>query len=978
MSIELTTFKKVLPANSIISDNSNNVTALDHQSPFTFYDFLKYSKEVITPQNYNESYQIYLQLWYKKQGLIDGDVQSNIKARYIELLQDISLKYTTVEEKRFLSNIDLNNPTEAAIIIPFYSRKIFEICQFYTQKREKITYQVEKNKIKGNQSSVKIAVFEELTDYVFQNDEPVNFEIVNTPLSAIIQNLDIETVELFDLYNDYFDLDPTISATDYDVKNFERKEYFTSNVNDINADLFINFDKALKQEIFSGVVFLSELGKNFSINYDFTSVNLDCKLSDSFYQYITSSIDSSTRIVNLRKKLIEKYIGTDFYYLSTGSTITNVGSGKLFTATNPTGNLLNRHFPSTATIEEKSELKDIRTIGGFFTPDKQGILYFSYPEKKYKIDYSKLEPDKIYIFPDPNMYGNTTGLTRNIYDLPLIQIIDYNTSVNNSSMYYAEGDVRITPYTQSFYGYYSLGQIHNSKQIGLSGTTTNFSSLYNKGIITDWKSDIYGNQYGIFKHSPPKLYKSVNSDIRPKCIVIDGHLLYDDDEYYNFDYSATGTIGTNTIRTGLTAQSFLSSTYSPSFTAENTLYFREIYPYEECPDPSKTCLFVDGGSLTFNNGELLPETYSTDSTTWPGSIYDTTYFYNELYDAGIGSISPSFNHAISGNPALSGNLTLAYQTSSDSYLLLDCYTFLGNTCKLTNDYNYRYNSGVYVDDVIETSLTEFSTITSEAVNYTQANYQSLTGKAFVRNISNSIVYPLSAALSAILIKYSAAVQNDVNTEIKHLYIHDNTIFIESSNYLIIDKLLFDEIFQAPNTANNVIALSGLSFAAPFIHETLGYSIIVTMSGYNTQSNLVTYYPIIYKYTFATNSVKKIYPLNTTALSEITSHYSSSLNVKLTHISVPNLTYNSRNKKYGLTWVGYDQNHMSYIYQSIFDYKNDAIDINCANVYKLSDWTKTLTHNMRDSQSLTMYNLVSTSPINSNFKISSSDGTIIIV
>ena len=974
MPIDSVTFRKISLPNSITNEDVNNAYALDNRSPFTFYDFLKFSKEVITPLEYNTTYQNYLQKWYELKNNTPEEVINNIKERYIELLKDISLNYTSAEEKRFLSNIDYSNPSDVAIIIPFYSRKLAEICEFYREKRDKLTFQVEKNKIKGNNTSIKGAIFEEIVDYVFQNDQPVNFEISQTPLSSIASNLSIETEELYDFYNNYFDIDPNNDYSDYNVQTKERQDYFTSNVNDIDVDLFIDFNAALKKAIFGNLVFLTELGNNFSINYNFDKVDLNCKPGDKLFQYITANRADADRLLKLKKQLIEKYIGTDFYYLSTGSTTNEPAYGKLFTAANPSGNLLNRHFPSTATVPELSELESIRQFGLFFAPDKTGLLYFSYPDKKYIIDYSKLESNKVYIFPDPKLYGNTTGLTRSVYDYPLIQIIDYTSSVNNQSMYYADGDIKITPYTQSFYSYFSVGQINNSFQTGASGLNVAFNSLYNKGIITDWKSDIYGNQFGVFKQKIRKNYTEIASTA-PRCIVIDGWRLYDDIEGYNFNYALTGAYGTGTYRTGLTAT-------SPSLTATDyayTLHFRELYPYEQCPDENITCLFLDGGSLTFKDGSLLPETYSTDSTNWPGNTNNTVYFYNSLYDGGIGSMNP-FTHAVSGNSALSGNFTYTYVTSSDSYLLLDCDTFDGNNCALVNDYNYTYKKSAYVDTILDSSKTLFSSVTSEQDDMSLYEYADLNGQAFVRNIGTTEVLHISAALSNIFSKYSDAVQDELTTSIKTLQVHNNIIFIETSNYIVIDKLVYKELeFISPNTSNTVLNISvSAPYTPPFIFENQNYCFVAQLTSYRSNNNDVTYYPTIYKYNYTDTTLEKIYPLNTTSLATLTGLFASELTAKINSISKPTLSYNSRNDKFNLAFIGNDPNKMSYIYSIIFNYKGNIITIDSVVVYNVADTATAITYNMYDANSFTYYGLVSTTPLGSNpISINQSEGTITI-
>ncbi len=494
-------FSKITPINSIINPDTEEKDYLDKMAPFSFFDFLKHINVNLSPLQTNDLYVDYIKQWNIVKNNTKEESDNVIQERYLSLLKDITLKYSTLDEKRFLSNIDFNDPYDLDIVIPFYSKKIREVCDFYSQKREKLKFKIEKNKIKGIPLSLEKAVFETITDVVFSDTLEVGSyqKLVNE--EDLLKDLSIEVEELYDLYTNYLDNHPDETYETYDVKTELRQKLFSSNLNSIDANIFINFDQAVTNQLFENVrVFLSELGRIFTINYDLNSVNLNCKPDEKLYDLVSNNKPKAERLVNLRKDLIKKYIGCDFYYITTGDTTTDVVSSLLFKAENPSGNLLNRHFPTTATIEEESDLQSCRRIGLFFTPEKNSILYYSVPDKNYKIDQSKLEPNKLYIFPDPDRYGNTIGLTRKFdSEYPLIHICDYSRSVKNESTFYAEGDINSNPFSQDFYGYFSRSQLHNNLNTNEEGLKNNFSQLYDQGILVKWDTDIYGNQYGLFK-----------------------------------------------------------------------------------------------------------------------------------------------------------------------------------------------------------------------------------------------------------------------------------------------------------------------------------------------------------------------------------------------------------------------------------------------------------------------------------------------
>lgn len=499
-------FSKILPLNSIVNPNTVSSEYLDSQSPFSFFDYIKYINSHLSPIQANDLYIEYIKQWGAIKKSTNLQINQSIQDRYIEFAKDVLLKYSTLEEKRFLSNVDFNDELDMDIIIPFLSKKLREICDFYSDKREKLKNKPQKIKNKGTGNSLEQTIYETITDVIFFDVLEVGTQQKIIDETLLLSDLKIEIEELYDLYTNYLDNDPVESYETYDVKTDLRKLLYSSNINDINANIFINFEQSIVDEIMKNVrTFLTEFGRVFTVNYNLASVDLNCKPDDKLYDLISANKTKAERIVSLKNKLIKKYIGSDFYYITTGSTITDVTSSILFKADNPSGNLLNRHFPTTASVEEESDLQSCRRIGLFFTPEKNSILYYSVPEKKYKIDSSKLEPNKLYIFPDPAIYGNTSGLTRKFdYEYPLIHIAEYTKSVKNKSTGNTEGDINSNPYTQDYYPYFSRNQLSNNFNLGNDGFLTNFSNIYNNGVITKWTTDIYGNQYALFKQKSRK------------------------------------------------------------------------------------------------------------------------------------------------------------------------------------------------------------------------------------------------------------------------------------------------------------------------------------------------------------------------------------------------------------------------------------------------------------------------------------------
>lgn len=877
-------FTEILPINSIINPDTQSKDYLDLYNPFSFFDFIKYLKSDLSPLQINNLYVEYLRLWGEYKNNTKIQINQTIQERYLELIKEITIKYTTLEEKRFLTNIDYLNELELDIILPFYSKKIVEICNIYSEKREKLKFKLEKNKKKGTFSSVKESIYETITDVLISDElEVTNYQkLVNQ--QNLLNDLNIEIEELYDIYTSYLNNNPANTSEDYEVKTELRKQLYSSNINDIDANIFINIDKAISKQIFDKVyVFLNEIGKNFAINYDINQVNLNCKPDDRLFNLVNENKATATRLVDLRYKLIKKYIGTDFYYIQTGSTITDVTSAILFKADNPSGNLLNRHFPTSATIEEESDLQSFRRIGLFFTPEKNSILYFSVPEKKIKIDQSKLEPNKLYIFPDPNLYGNTIGLNKNFnQEYPLIHISNYNKSVHNYSYGYAQGDINNNPYTQDFYPYFSQNQLKDSFYFGKDGFISNFSNLYDKGIITKWVTDIYGNQFGLFKN-------------KTKKNLIDNTSIIESSYYVYEDYSG-GPI------------TFSDLTKLPEVVPASNIEW--VKPNIWSSDYYYNKL-IEAGVGSISNGMMergIKNTFNIPEFTYDYVLSSIKY---QEFDAGQLSAYESYDkHNFEDNTKFIINQTL---TGSQT-ILLDAI----QDDNLTSHQIRKSYGTIYIRDVITGNITELSSKLDALFNNKYLNIkEELHNNVIDFNINQNFLW----------------IQTKNHIIFEKLVYQDNSYIYSGlgENYI-----KYQEDYKFTINASN-----------PFIFEDRDYSLIVLLSGHNLNSNNYAVIPFIYKIDYNTCNVSLVYPHEITpdVIVKFTNNKLKN-NTKLRRINKPIITYNSRNDKYAIVASVEDQNEFSYLYKVLFNYDNAVSDIVC-NLYNVSGQVKSETINLFD-------------------------------
>ena len=473
-----TRYSSVIVYNSITNDLNDE--KFDINQSFTFLEYLNYTKSLDKKLVDFTDYKKYLEIWNSVTSQSYTDYNSQVREQFINFLKTITLNYTNSEEKRFLSNINFNNSADLEIAAPFYTAKIKQILLYFAEKRDtyKIDLELSKNKgtIQGIQSYLKTYILET----IFGNDNPT-FSNLTTPLSTLGTQIQIEVEEGYDNFNDYFDLDPFKAPSFYNAQD-QRSEYFSSNTNVTDKNIFLNYDQAIIDLINSEQVVSSAL-QTLVFNIDTPDLNL--LQSYDFIDYTTRTRDNIKLVLNA--ELIRKFTGTDFYYLSTNS-VGEVLSGSLFTATSPYSNLLNIYSPSTITVASTATVYD-RDVGLFFKPSFRNIIQLQTPFTHYFKD--KLKNDYIYIFPDPDSYGNVTGVSKVDHETPLNFNLQGDKIQKNISSNNALGNTQVTDGDFTFESYQSQEQKKQGDNI--------ISTLYNAGVISQYISDVYGNAIVGFK-----------------------------------------------------------------------------------------------------------------------------------------------------------------------------------------------------------------------------------------------------------------------------------------------------------------------------------------------------------------------------------------------------------------------------------------------------------------------------------------------
>ena len=470
----------------IFSIINGDTFAKDRDRVFTYIEFVKMFGFDNDPNIFINYYKEYVTRWAEiKHQEINVSDEEFVFSKLVEILKSITLDYSSYEEQDFISHINLNNKAHLKALSSLYSRKIREITEFYRKKRNESSLVVNRNSLKGSTKSIQEIIYEKVFDFIFSNKNIV-------PSYKNIKRDLLVTVEQYvDTYSEYFDIPRTYEFTDE-----TRREMLTANINQVDYRVYLEIELVVSEILFSGNVMLEEIPLIAQLGIDLSQscVGDMLALKNSLMANTTINQVDLNEQVALKRKLYEKYLGCDLWYLYVDLQ-GNVTMDVLCKAKNPTGNLLNCGSPDTATIPSGQE-ELLSHIGLFFKPDKTSILKINAKDYTWSIDTDNLIEDTVYIFPDPNSYGDIGNNKDNNY--PLIMEYRTNYDIRNLSSGTSTDDPLMFITDQGWRSYYSK-QDDDFKNIKNVDWEYSFTYLSNKGFLSQYQKDIWGNEWGLLK-----------------------------------------------------------------------------------------------------------------------------------------------------------------------------------------------------------------------------------------------------------------------------------------------------------------------------------------------------------------------------------------------------------------------------------------------------------------------------------------------
>lgn len=671
------------------SDDSTLSATKD--KPLTYVQWLQYETSFDRVSAF-EQYTQYLAEWYrsKKTSAEETDVDY-IKNIYTELLKQITLEYTTPNERRFLENIDYENKDDLDIALPFFAKKLKQIAIYYANQREEIKFSSVRANLKGSDFGINQVVYKQVAE-IIKYDPDVQSQLADMSLTEedILTNLRVEVQELYDTEQNYYNIPYESNGEDYTAPGSNRFNYFNMSLIPDRTKMFLSdtFNQSVIELIeqvpvllFSGIESITQSdskelrdieNRSYAITDIITGTELDRLGDENFSNYL----DTGKLNIEYEQLAFQKYCGTDYYYLSTGDTLTNTVSGKLFTADNPHKEILNKFYPTILTTPGENLYKQ-EYIGGFFTSSDVGILTYTTLDFEYR--FKPKTTESVYYFPDP-----ATGATGFFgADRPYDSIIIYYENINwqksSITSNYNFGLqkqyrnlTRFTPYQSQSdtvmshtgvsrvddeFDFWTASEPSVWKNQDIYPLESDYSQpiehrykelLGGDKIIYKWKTDIYGNEYAFVKDNiQPVDHTPINTNTtlyETEWITISDESTKPKSRHVNNRIQKPHKKYTLTEQTGLSGRLFIrNNTYTGIQTITDPL-FKHVYEKYNVP-----------GTIDYRSEKVTLNDITKEITTDLidiDLIFDTLIletrnyivFEKIIYDYNTGKISSGHNN----------------------------------------------------------------------------------------------------------------------------------------------------------------------------------------------------------------------------------------------------------------------------------------------------------------------------------------------
>ena len=755
--------------------------ARDKDEPYTFREWSDASGiSNASDPGYKDLYNKYLSAWSSIKSQPTSDSQENTQELFKSFLKQLPIE-GTADELRYINNIDFNDKNEVETAISFFSKYLKTTTNKISTNREKVKFKTIKNSIRGSYEGVSLLLRDYIIDLLKDDEVITNQMITPGDREKVIRELAISVQELYD----------EDGATENNLSKSSR----VSIANDVNQQ--IEYDPYMFiDDTIATQNLLAKYGNALATTASTIQTNSQQEIALNFQPELStvSSLPQSEFVsydkqdLNLQnlKKLVQLSNGTMTKYLSSNESGEYI-TGDLF---NGTSNISRYGRTNTEIVfQETNRPVSKQQLGGFYVPSKIGMIdYYSFSAKPIILD-QYIQPDKLYTYTALDNYGSTK------IDLPVDYIEDFTYLKNNTIESGTPGEIsnRVNNLPK-FNNYQSTEQSNLFSTTGVSRYDDSYdfwsgdvdsiwanhdvfennvpnileidsrqeSMASNAGHIYEWKSDSYGNEYGLLKKI--KKYETLTlENFNPpapvqRCGIMDGDDFIDSYAQRervsllspgstqnraapSWEAVTNGTLNSNARFTNTT--NFTSDPYSR--VADGRTFFDAECDFDEPEQESLVidvpkarpgttfCNFYDG--LTFRTLLGMYVEFSTNVGTWTSSgnppadkIWDCGDFKTVCVEAPLSSVYyKTAENNIVGNTFVTSQLesgdntqtkTLHEQQSQSGELMirLNDSSKIGNFMDVCRDVVSRYSTtqinGEIIDiqQELQDNLLDFSVV----------------------------------------------------------------------------------------------------------------------------------------------------------------------------------------------------------------------------------------------------------------------------
>jgi len=717
---------------------------LNTVSPLTFNEFRNYYKRYNNFNELKDLYSQYLADYRSNKSTTTTSDNNYISDNYKEFIRNVDNNDLNNEVKEFLSNLDYNNPYELDIAAHYVSDNLKREFTRLKTYRDELKFVKTKNNLKTSKKGIEIYLKNLIARLLSQD-------------SFIKNNTDVTSVNLKEIINKL-----SIKFTQYCASEIE----VTDNITEIENSIKDTIDDRVKQESKKTIQVLNVTSKGkklllrtntkkkISINQLYTD---PLRLPERFFANENKTIDNLN--INIKAKLLGKYLETDFYFLS-GDT-TKYELTKVISVEN-IGSYYNRYNPIVSNKYGTLIKKD--KIPFKLSFHNAGLAQSLSKNLTFNVNVSAVDGE--FYLPDPTKVQRGIGLRPSSTEKNSpINFISDNFWIKNNDL----DSIKVSDIdTLKSYGYQSKENSLKYTSTGInraedevsfwSGSQQNIwknSDVYKREALNTWpeaerledlliknetavvlKNDIYGNEFVLYKSVSPKRYAGTS--------------------YTLYNESATST-------EDLTSCELYDG-----------LYFNSVLSAITAAAPSEYT------SLTGMYDTVLTNDVST-------CLGDGGFF------APLSTVDCS---AVSGDD------------------LVDAYYFEGHPCpasEFASIYFGRYTVNSFNTVSIPSGFTtsyELTSLQNPSVSTIPLyNQKYITaGSLFVRDISSQKVYTFYEKLSGVLGKLSTTVKNAISSnEVVNFDVIGNTLYIQTSANTFTESYTYDGTeFKLSLPSNSII------------------------------------------------------------------------------------------------------------------------------------------------------------------------------